>query len=88
MPRTEPTPTLAGSFRLFQIAGIRVYLHWSWLLVAIIQIQFPINQYGSPAWNLAEYLTLFAIVLLHEFGHVLACRQVGGKANEIVLWPL
>ena len=25
---------------------------------------------------------------LHEFGHSLACRQVGGQANQIVLWPL
>jgi Zn-dependent protease/predicted RNA-binding Zn-ribbon protein involved in translation (DUF1610 family) len=36
----------------------------------------------------AEYLTLFAIVLTHEFGHALACRSVGGQANRIVLWPL
>jgi Zn-dependent protease len=35
-----------------------------------------------------EYLTLFGIVLMHEFGHALACRQVGGKAEQIVLWPL
>jgi Zn-dependent protease len=25
---------------------------------------------------------------MHEFGHALACRQVGGKADQIVLWPL
>ncbi|MDQ3546577.1 MAG: site-2 protease family protein, partial [Verrucomicrobiota bacterium] len=25
---------------------------------------------------------------MHEFGHALACRQVGGFANRIVLWPL
>ena len=31
---------------------------------------------------------LFLIVLMHEFGHSLACRQVGGKADQIVLWPL
>ena len=35
-----------------------------------------------------EYLALFAIVLLHEFGHSLACRQTGGSADQIVLWPL
>jgi Zn-dependent protease len=35
-----------------------------------------------------EYLALFLIVTLHEFGHALACRQVGGQANQIVLWPL
>ena len=35
-----------------------------------------------------ECLALFLIVLMHEFGHALACRQVGGQANLIVLWPL
>jgi Zn-dependent protease len=35
-----------------------------------------------------EYLALFVIVTLHEFGHSLACRQVGGTAERIVLWPL
>ena len=27
-------------------------------------------------------------MLLHEFGHALACRQVGGQADRIMLWPL
>jgi Zn-dependent protease len=35
-----------------------------------------------------EYLALFCIVLMHEFGHSLACRSVGGRADQIVLWPL
>jgi Zn-dependent protease/predicted RNA-binding Zn-ribbon protein involved in translation (DUF1610 family) len=39
-------------------------------------------------WPVLEYLALFLIVLIHEFGHALACRQVGGQANQIVLWPL
>jgi len=39
-------------------------------------------------WNVLEYLALFLIVLTHEYGHALACRQVGGHANQIVLWPL
>jgi Zn-dependent protease len=25
---------------------------------------------------------------MHEFGHALACRSVGGQADQIVLWPL
>jgi Zn-dependent protease len=28
------------------------------------------------------------IVLLHEFGHCLACRWWGGEADEILMWPL
>lgn len=78
----------SGCFRLFRFAGIDVYLHWSWLIVASFEIRNRAGQFRSPAWNVAEYLTLFGIVLLHEFGHALACRQVGGVANRIMLWPL
>jgi Zn-dependent protease len=82
--------TSNGSFRLFRVAGIDVFLHWSWLLVAFFQVRFrgTLFPYQSPVWNWIEYLTLFSIVLMHEFGHALACRQVGGIANRIVLWPL
>jgi Zn-dependent protease len=84
------TATRDGSFRLFRVAGIDVYLHWSWLLVAFFQVRYrgEFSRYDSPIWNLIEYLSLFGIVLVHEFGHVLACRQVGGIAERIVLWPL
>jgi Zn-dependent protease len=78
----------AGSFPLFRVAGIQVYLHWTWLLVAYFEIVNRINKYHSMTWNVIEYLALFGIVLLHEFGHALACRQVGGQANRIMLWPL
>lgn len=81
-------PTQQGSLRLFRIFGIAVFLHWSWFLVALYEIQSRRGLYSTPAWNAFECLTLFAIVLLHEFGHALACRQVGGQADQIVLWPL
>jgi Zn-dependent protease len=81
-------PTHQGAFRLFRFAGIQVYLHWSWFVVAMIEISTRKGLYASPVWNLLEYLTLFLLVLLHEFGHSLACRQVGGTADTIVLWPL
>jgi Zn-dependent protease len=77
-----------GSIHLFRFAGVDVFLHWSWFLIAIFEIQSRAGRYTSIAWNVLEYLTLFAIVLTHEFGHALACRQVGGIADHIVLWPL
>ncbi len=81
-------PTKQGSIRLFRIAGIDVYLHWLWFLVAAYEIQDRKGDYSSILWNVLEYLALFVIVTMHEFGHALACRQVGGTANQIVLWPL
>lgn len=77
-----------NGIRLFQVMGITVYLHWSWLLVAVIEMQWRRGEYRSYGWEIAEYLSLFAIVLMHEFGHALACRSVGGRADRIVLWPL
>ena len=73
--------------RLFQAWGIDVFLHWSWF--ALVFIFYSTGQFGAePIWGIATYLALFVIVLMHEFGHALACRSVGGQASTIVLWPL
>ncbi len=82
------TPTRQGSFRLFRLWGIDVHLHWSWFLLAFYSISERIPKYEHPVWGVLEYGALFLIVLMHEFGHSLACRSVGGEANQIVLWPL
>jgi Zn-dependent protease len=67
---------------------VSVYVHWSWLVIGLLIVQYRTREYDNYAWNVAEFLSLFGIVLLHEFGHALACRQVGGEADTIVLWPL
>jgi Zn-dependent protease len=77
-----------GSIHLFRLKGIDVFLHWSWFLVAAYEIESRKGEYSSVLWNVLEYLALFLIVLTHEYGHALACRQVGGTANRIMLWPL
>jgi Zn-dependent protease len=77
-----------GAIRLFQFAGVTVYLHFSWFIIAAFYMTSFARQYEQPFWGVLTYLALFAIVLLHEFGHALACRQVGGVANRIILWPL
>ena len=56
--------------------------------MAAYEINGRTTTYSSLTWNVLEYLSLFLIVMLHEFGHALACRQVRGNANRIVLWPL
>ncbi|HXI71642.1 MAG TPA: site-2 protease family protein [Verrucomicrobiae bacterium] len=80
-------PTNKGSFKIFRLAGIDVYIHWAWFLAFWYLASRP-HQYSNYGWNALEILSLFLIVLIHEFGHQLACRQVGGKTHDIVLWPL
>jgi Zn-dependent protease len=79
---------MKGAFPLFRVAGIQVYLHFTWFIVAALEITRFASRYHSPIWGALEYLGLFLIVLLHEFGHAFACRQTGGQADRIVLWPL
>jgi Zn-dependent protease len=79
---------MRGGFPIFRIAGIRVYLHFTWFLVAWYEINSSKLRYDSPLYAALEYVGLFAIVLLHEFGHAFACRSTGGRAEQIVLWPL
>jgi Zn-dependent protease/transcriptional regulator with XRE-family HTH domain len=81
-------PERMRAIRLFEVDGITILLHWSWFLAALYELGSRQGRYSSFVWNILEYLSLFAIVLLHEFGHVIACRSVGGHADRIMLWPL
>src|SRR6476619_2845244 len=79
---------MKGALPIFQLAGIRVYLHFTWFIVAALEVTRFAHRYHNPIWAALEYCALFGVVLLHEFGHAFACRQTGGQADRIVLWPL
>ncbi len=86
-------PQTTGSFRLFRLFGIDVYLHWMWFLLLLYRL-YMIKEnpgfygYSHMVWGVWEFIAIFGIVLLHEFGHALACKSVGGVAERIILWPL
>lgn len=75
---------LSQSIPLGRWFGIRVDMHVLFIIYAIFQI------YGShaPIDEAVFMVVLFGTVLLHEFGHSLTCRAVGGTADRILLWPL
>ncbi|HVT83400.1 MAG TPA: M50 family metallopeptidase [Phycisphaerae bacterium] len=87
-------PTRKGSIFLFRLFGVSVYLHYSWFLIALLQIYLvrgsgaTFSGHAQPIpYHILLYLCLFLIVLIHEFGHSLACKSVGGKSDTIVLFP-
>jgi len=81
-------PRRAGSLHLFSAFGIDVFVHWTWFVVAYLFYSMRGSVFGEGWWFVLTYGALFGIVLMHEFGHALACRSVGGRAEQIVLWPL
>lgn len=75
---------LNASFPIGTYIGIRVRVHITFiLLLAIEMFRAP-----DPLWALRWMGLLFFSVLLHEFGHCIACRRVDGEADEILMWPL
>lgn len=70
------------------LAGIPLSLHWSWLPCIVLVAVLDRDRYSSSWWRVAELLSLFVVVLLHELGHALAARYRRTPVREIVLWPL
>lgn len=79
---------VSGSIPLFTIFGIRVRAHASLVLTVVIVLLFGLGPGFTWQDRVQSMTTLFAIVLLHEFGHCFAARWVGGSADDILMTPL
>lgn len=76
------------TFPLFRFRGVPIRCHWSLPLMGIFDVMLLLRS-GLPFY-LAPLLIalLFASVLLHEGGHMLATIRSGGRCHRIVLWAL
>lgn len=86
-----------GSIRIFKLLGFPVWLHLSWLIVAVLLTwtlatgYFPaVSANFTPATNwamgFAGMLGLFVSVLLHETGHCVIARNYGIPIKGITLF--
>ncbi|MDB6003275.1 MAG: peptidase, partial [Prosthecobacter sp.] len=79
------------SFRLFTVAGTEVRVHVTFLLLLVfVASQSFLSGHGlSAALESTLFIvTIFACVVLHEFGHVLAARGYGIRTPDITLLPI
>lgn len=80
---------LSWSVPLFTAIAIRVKVHVFFIIFIVMQLIWSASKDAFGVGYMAMGLgLLFVLVLLHEFGHCIACRRVGGDADEIVMWPL
>ena len=82
---------MGRSLQLGSIAGIRLQVHWTFLLivawVALASIFAGLSWLGA-LFNIGFILVLFGCVLLHELGHALAARMFGIPTRDITLLPI
>lgn len=82
---------LTWGFPLYRLGGILVRIHVFFVVYIVIRMIASFARPGDvlgPGFEAAMLASIFVLVLLHEYGHCLACRWVGGEADEILLWPL
>src|SRR5205814_4279058 len=79
---------LNGRVPLFTAFRIRVQAHPSLLIYVALVLLFGPGKGFAWQDRVLNVSVLFAVVLMHEFGHCFAARWVGGDANEILMHPL
>lgn len=81
---------LPGSFPLGSIFGIPIRLHVLFLVLLVAQVVGNVY-YGAQymfLWFVLLGPVLLLTILIHELGHCLAARHVGGEVQGILLWPM
>jgi Zn-dependent protease len=83
---------LRQRFRIAKLAGIDLFVHWSFMLVvmyvAYIAYHGPGGGKDAIAIALLQLLGMFTCVTLHEYGHALAARRYGIPTADITLLPI
>jgi Zn-dependent protease len=81
----------AQRLKLGRFFGIELFVHWSFGLV-VAYVAFSAYSVGGSAamiaFSVAQLLTVFLCVTMHEYGHSLAARRYGVDTVDITLLPI
>ncbi|HMB03394.1 MAG TPA: site-2 protease family protein [Isosphaeraceae bacterium] len=82
---------MAWSWKLGRIAGIPIYVHWTFLILiawVILGYWLEGQTLAATVQGVGFVLALFGCVVLHELGHALAARRYGVPTADITLLPI
>lgn len=70
---------------VMQIRGVKVYLHWSVILVGGLILLGAIER---PAETLIAWTCYFGVLLIHECGHMVVAQRKNCHVYAIELYPI
>ncbi len=79
------------SWKLLEVAGIGVFIHWTFLILIAWLVAAHVSEGQSAAATaegVAFVLAVFACVVAHELGHALMARHFGIRTRDITLLPI
>lgn len=82
---------MRGSLFLGRVFGIKVLMHFTFLLIFVYIVYSGYRQHltlNEILFQCELTLAVFGCVLVHEFGHALSARRYGINTSKIVLLPI
>jgi Zn-dependent protease len=82
---------MKGSLNLGKILGIKVLIHYTFLLLFVFIGYYVYDETHSIGEVLYMFLIViisFVCVLMHEYGHALAARRIGIETRQILILPI
>jgi Zn-dependent protease len=82
---------MKGVLKLGSISGIKIEVHWTFILLLIWVAFLEIKQGANLdriLFNEALIVVLFVCVVLHEFGHALTAKRFNINTKKIMLLPI
>jgi len=75
-------------WKLGTLAGIGVYLHWSFWLLPFWILMSSGSGLSGAVGSVLFVFAIFGCVVLHELGHALMARHYGIGTRDITLYPI
>ena len=72
-------------FEIMEIRRVKVYAHWSVLLLGAIILLGAVEE---PLLSFVVVLSYYCVILIHECGHMIAAQRKGCAVWSIELYPL